>query len=483
MNTLNNRVLFEKELFPIRAGDLCRILGEDARLENLSPDTMITCLQFIDFDKALREGFLLLVTWQTSDPSISKKVADGGAAALSNHSIEGVPAILVEDLITAAANLCAWMYGAIALPSVVVTGSAGKTTTKRMINAVLSRGKTVCCTNDNLNNPQQLCWFLQNVRTQDEMLVWEACENVKRIPEICSGILKPDITVVTNVGDSHMGRIGGREEQNKLFRGFTAGMNEDGVVILNADDSRSLEIGFDKTVIRVGVRDTTADCVAFNIVNTRKGTEFDLRFRGEEAHVKLSVFGLHNVYDAMMAYVVGVLNRIEKRQILKALKNYRNVGFRQNIVRFGGVTVYMDCYNSSGKAVSFAIPCFCELPGTRGKRVAVLGDIAEIDGYEEDTYREIAEAIDHSTIDVLLTLGKASAMIHDYVKRDIEKKHFDSKNELNAYLKEMNSRGKNSYLFKASRSVRLEGCIREVFPAHYFPMKLVDKFISKYLWN
>ena len=72
-------------------------------------------------------------------------------------------------------------------------------------------------------------------------------------------------------------------------------------------------------------------------------------------------------------------------------------------------------------------------------------------------------------------------MIHDFVKRDIEQKHFNSKNELNAYLKNINSRGKISYLFKASLSVRLEESIRAVFPAHYFPMKLVDKFLSKVL--
>lgn len=483
MNTLKNRVLFEKGLLPIRAGDLCKILGEDARLENLSPDTMITCFSFIGVYEPLREGFLLLATISTRDSSISKKLAEGGAAVLTNHSIDGVPTIVVENRITAAAKLLTWQYGAIALPSVIVTGSAGKTTTKRMINAVLSSEKAIFSTNENCNILQELCCFLQSVRTQDQVVVWEVCENVKRMPAICSEVLKPDVVVVTNVGDSHLGYIGGREEQNKLFREFTAGMNEDGVVVINADDPRSLEIGFDKALIRVGIQDTAADCVAYNIVNTRTGTEFDLCFRGEEAHVRLSVFGLHNVYDAMMAYVVGVLNHIGKRNILKALKSYRNVGFRQNIVRFGGVTVYMDCYNSSGKAVSFAIPCFCELPGTRGKRVAVLGDVAEIEGYEEDTYREIAKAVDDSTIDVLLTIGRDSSMIHDFVQRDIEQRHFTSKNELNAYLKDLNSRGKNSYLFKASRSERLEESIRAVFPAHYFPMKLVDKFVSKYLWE
>lgn len=484
MSVFKNRVLFEKGLLPIRVGDLCRIIGGNPRLENLSPDTELTCLAYFGSYQPLQKGFLQFVGRYSTDDKIRRQLGEGGNAVLVDHSIEGFPCIIVEDMTAALANICAWLYGAIGLPAVIVSGSAGKTTTKRIINAVLNREKNVFSSNDNHNVLQELCCYLQSVNTDDQIVVWEVSESTKGVSRGSSEALKPDIAVVTNVGDSHLGSIGGKEEQYKLFRGLTAGMKEDGVVIINADDPESLRIGFDKTLISVGVQDTAADCVAYNIVNTRRGTAFDLRFRGEEAHVSLSVFGLHNVYDAMMAYVVGVLQKIEKRKILKALKNYRNVGFRQNIIRIGGVTVYMDCFNSSGKAVSYAIPCFCELPGTRGKRVAVLGDIGEIEGYEENTYRQIAKTIDDSSIDVLITVGEHSAMLHDYLERDdIEKKHFTSREDLNVCLRELKSRGKNSYLFKASRSERLELSIREVFPAHYYPMRLVEELVSRCLWE
>lgn len=480
MAKIENRVLFVNKSLPIRAGDLCELIESGARLENIDPDTMISGVSFLQRYKPLQKGFLLIGS-VSSDSYIRKRVGEGAAAALVNHAIDGVPCIVVNDVLSAVFDICRWMYGSVAVPSVIVSGSAGKTTTKRLISDILGAGYQVYSTNENRNMLQELCCYLQDVKTGDQMVVWEVCENLKRHAAYSSKVLKPDIVVVTNIGDSHLGSIGGKEAQLQNFRELTAGMDESGVVIINADDRGSVKAVFNKTVVRVGIHDTSADCVAFNIVNTRKGTAFDLCFRNETVRVVLSVFGVHNVYNSMMAYVVGVLKGIGKEAILKALKNYHNTGIRQNIIRFWGTTIYADCYNSSGKALSYAIPCFSELPGVHGKRVGVLGDIAEIEGYEESTYREVAATVDDSSLDMLLTVGTDSAMIHKYVKRDIEKHHFASRDDLNTFLR-MLKHERNGYLFKASRSAELELCIKKVFPMHYYPMKIREKFTARNLW-
>ena len=185
----------------------------------------------------------------------------------------------------------------------------------------------------------------------------------------------------------------------------------------------------------------------------------------------------------MTAFVVGTLQGIRKQSILNGLKQFRNVGFRQNIIRIGNTVVYADYYNASSKSVSYAISCFCSLPSIRGKRVAVLGDIAEIEGYEESTYQEIAKAIDNSTIDILITYGTDSKMIQKFIKRDMEMQHCSSSEELNQCLKTLKNNQKCSFLLKASRSMYMENNMKAAFPAHYYLMRGIEKLTIKYLWE
>ncbi len=479
---LENRVLFDKGLLPISVGELCTLLNCDARLVNVSPEAMITCISYGESYEPLGEGFLLICG--PDDSSNVRRMGNGGTALLTKHEIEGMPCIITEDVDYAVLQICTWMYNAIMLPSVVVSGSVGKTTTKRMVNMVLRKATTVFSTNQNHNMLKELCCYLQSVHADDQMLVWEVCENLPKDADYSSRALRPSIAVITNAGDSHLGTIiGGKEALLKSFQSITAGMGEDGVVIFNADDPDSRQIVFDRKTISVGIADYSADCVAYNITDTRKGTSFDLRFQDQVTHIDLFVFGTHNVYNAMMAFIVGALQGVDRKTIAKALRSYRNVGFRQNILRFGGVVVYADCYNASAKSVSSAIQCFCGLPGIQGKRIAVLGDISEIEGYEEQTYREIAEAIDASTIDILVTYGNKSAMIRDYVTRDIEMLHCANSKELDETLNIMKRRGKNAYLLKGSRAKRMETNLRSCFPWHYYPMRALEKFTIKYRWG
>ena len=125
------------------------------------------------------------------------------------------------------------------------------------------------------------------------------------------------------------------------------GLRENGYVILNADDKDSMGCGFQANTISVGIYNEAADCLATNIIEKAGGVEFDASFRGKATHINLSVHGIHNVYDAMMAFVVGKLKGIPEKKICNSLHSFSNTGIRQNIVRLGGVLIYADCYNAS----------------------------------------------------------------------------------------------------------------------------------------
>ena len=344
-----------------------------------------------------------------------------------------------------------------------------------MVTAVLAQEYRVFSKAGNWNSMHSLTCSLQSIENGIDLLVQEVDEKRPDNPYCCSRILSPEIAVVTNVAESHIGYLGGLKALAKSFSGITAGMDENGVLILNGDDENSLHAGFDARTLLVAIRNEKADCRAMNIDSGPEGTEFDVCFRGETVHVRLSAYGEHNVYDAMMAYVVGKLKGVSTEKILAGLKSYRNSGIRQNVCRVGGETVYADCYNASPTSIAFAVKAFCDLPGTTGRKVAVIGDIAEVDGYEEETYRRIAETVDTSDVDILVTYGGNSEMIWDYLTRPMAKRHARTAEELYDRLRSLRAEGENSYLFKASRVMKLEDAIRDVFPEHYREIKLSEK--------
>lgn len=471
MKTKDIMVLDEK-LFPLSVHDFCAMLGTEYQLSHLDEKTTVT--NFALAQVASIKSACLYIPYSEDDAFCVSAVEKGAVAILSDHVIADAPCIVVRDFETALYRLCERMWELIGIPAVIVSGSEGKTTTKRMVGAVLQTEKSTAFRKENLNTFHGLVYTLQKVPCGSECLVQEVDEKRRNNTRNCSNILKPEIALVTNIAEAHLGYYGSKEALMESFRGITAGMDENGVVIINRDDKDSVAAHFDRKIISVGIDDPTADCLAKNIREGRKGVAFDLCYAGETEHICLSVHGKHNVYNAMMAYVVGKLKGISTAHIKKGLHSYRNAGIRQNICRLGNTLLYIDCYNASATSVSFALQCFDALPAGKRKKVAVLGDIAEIDGFEEDTYRRIAAALDASSIDTLVTCGKDSEMIHSFLTRNMTHTHTRDRKELNQYLTELKKGGGN-FLFKASRIMELEKSIRAVFPYHLKWIHFRDK--------
>ena len=464
-----------EKLFPISIVDICNIINTDHVLYHLDPSERITGITVAD-NFGITEG-CLFIPYKETDEQCAEAIRKGAAAILSDHEIGECPCLVAQDSELALYRICEWLREHIPQPALIVAGSEGKTTTKRMVASVLETEKRVFCVKDNYNTFQALCGSLQKIDTDSEYIVQEVDERRDNCPRNCSMILRPEIALVTNIAEAHLSYFGTIDALTDSFRGITSGMDENGIVIINGDNPNSINACFDAQIIRVGIYNRDCECTAADIRERRRGVEFDLSYGGETEHIRLSVHGEHNVYNAMMAFVVGKLKGISTADIRKGLSSYHNSGIRQNICQLGNTLIYADCYNASATSVRYALKCFDELPAGGRKKVAVLGDIAEIEGFEEDTYRRIAGYLDESGIDELVTCGKESERIHSYLKRDMGKKHTRDLSELNQYLKARKKQGGGNYLFKASRVMRLEKSIREVFPYHYKWIKLRDRFI------
>ena len=458
------RAVCSKGLLPTSLGELCSHLGVEYTFHGADPDAVIRTVTESEMP-SIGAGSLA-ISPKGVDSCACDAVKKGAAAVLSDHVIEGVPCVVVKDLIAAAYAVNDWLYGAIDLPALIVTGSVGKTTMNRMAAEVLRTGmKPFYCT-ININCLVSLPYLFCRVETDRDYYIQEMDESAPHNLFYSMKILRPELVVLTNIRESHIGAVGGKQALIDSVRRGVDARPEGSILILNADDPDSAGTLFRGKCITVGIH-SEADCRARNVRSTRRGTEFDLRYEGQTEHVRLSVFGEHNVYNAMMAWVVGRYKGVAPEKIRRALRQFKNKGIRQNICRLGKELVYADCYNASATSVACALKCFCELPQKQGKKIAVLGDVAEIEGYERETYEKIARAVDEAGPDLVVTFGKDSAMLQELVTGGTQVKHVCTRKELNGLLRTLRSEGKNHYLFKASRVMALEYSIQEVFPAHF----------------
>lgn len=302
-----------------------------------------------------------------------------------------------------------------------------------------------------------------------EQFIQEVDESYPNNARDCSYVLQPAIAIITTIDNSHVGALGSEEAVEQAIVDVTAYMPADGTVIISADDPKSKAARFDRNVLSVGIRDQSADCTASEIVSDSKSVDFILRYQGKRTAVHLNCPGEHNVYNAMFAFVAGKLNGMTERQICRGLRKYHPMTVRQNTYHSLGKTLYVDCFNASAKSVGAALDVLKKMePKRNGRRIAVLGDIAEIEGFEEQTYLQIAKKIQDSDIDLLVTYGNDSRRIwNSFAGKQPDGLHISERAELLNYIKKRFHSG-DVVLFKASGSMHMDHIVRDAFPITYY---------------
>lgn len=164
------------------------------------------------------------------------------------------------------------------------------------------------------------------------------------------------------------------------------------------------------------------------------------------------------------------------------MSKYKPLGFRQNTYCSFGTKIYADCYNASAKSIALAIKVIDHLKCSgNGKKIAILGDIGEIDGFEDDIYRNIAKSVSDSSIDVLITYGENSRKIRDFLARDMVCYQENNMSDLVKMIKSVHKRG-DCILFKASRSMHLDVAIKKAFP-FAFIKGMLPVFWAYFKWT
>jgi UDP-N-acetylmuramoyl-tripeptide--D-alanyl-D-alanine ligase len=319
--------------------------------------------------------------------------------------------LLVSDTQSALSMLAA--YWRSLHPSVRVagvTGSVGKTTAKELIAAVLRQRFVTLKSPGNYNNEIGLPLTMLQLHSEVEWVVQEM--GMYRLGEIAhlAGIARPQVGVVTNVGPTHLERLGSFERIAQAKAELLQALPEDGLAILNGDDERVRDMARltpAREVVYYGLK-PDADLWASDI-QTRglEGLRVTFRYRGQAVPAQLPLIGRHSIYAALAAVALGIRTGLSWDEILAGLRDTAVQTRMKTIKGVRDVTILDDTYNANPASMLAALEVLGEL---RGRRVAVLGGMLELGSLEQEGHRQVGRRA-AQVASILVTVGRLGELI------------------------------------------------------------------------
>ncbi len=399
---------------------------------------------------------------------IPKAAAAGAAGCLISEEQSEYPDnmffILVDDTVEAMGRIAAFYRNKFSYPVIAVTGSVGKTTTKDMLAAVLGEKYKVLKTDGNFNNAIGLPITVFRMDSSYELAVLEMGMNHKGEISYLTGIGTPDMAVITNVGDAHIGNLGSRENILRAKCEIFEGLRANGSAILNGDDAllRTQEGQHEFEINWVG-EDASCTYRADNIVDTLPDSiRFTAHTPTQTLDLNVPVPGHHMIYPVLTAIAAAEKFGLTGEEIKRGVAGYVPTGMRMSIEHLdGNITIYNDTYNANTQSMIAAVGILSNA-GEDGKvrRVAVLGDMLELGEREAELHAQVgtyAGGDGESRVDTLITVGSGSKyMAEAAIAAGVPDVHAcDDKEQAKEVLKSY-VKPNTAMLFKASRGMRLE---------------------------
>jgi UDP-N-acetylmuramoyl-tripeptide--D-alanyl-D-alanine ligase len=377
-----------------------------------------------------------------------------------------LPCVIVDDTTKALGKIARAYKQMFRTISVAVTGSVGKTTTKEFIYSVLDTKYKTNVTKGNFNNEIGLPLTLFGLTALHKALLVEMGMNHKGEISHLSKIAEPDISVITNIGTSHIENLETRENIRNAKMEIIDGMKPGGILILNGDEPLLRDVRTDGICkIYVGIETEGCTYKAENIRLYEDHMLFDIRMHDGEImnDVIINIVGKHNVMNALIACVCGILLGIPEDKIREGLLNFTPAAMRQHFIEKDGFTVIEDCYNASPESMKAGLEVLCHTSEKKHLRpVAVLGDMLELGSVSEDAHFAIGERVASAGIAKLITFGNAAkAIARGAISCGMDPESItvlDSTapiEECAAKIRALIEKG-DAVLFKASRAMALE---------------------------
>lgn len=375
--------------------------------------------------------------------------------------------IIVEDTLKALmqiATLKRSLYND-KIKVVAITGSVGKTSTKDMIASVLSTKYKTLKTEGNYNNHIGVPLTILRLKEEYEIAVVEMGMNHLGEISILTDIAKPNLCVITNVGTSHIGNLGSRENILKAKLEILEGNKEKEIVINNDNDllyefykKKNNEIN----IITYGI-EGKSEIYATNIIQKEESSKFVCHTEDEQFEIEVPVAGIHFVYNALAAIAVGKKLGLTNKEIKKGIETFKLTKKRMDIETLkNGVKIINDSYNASFESMKGSLE---NLAQYKNRKIAVLGDMFELGEYTKELHEKVGLEVYKNNIDILICAGENAKNIANKAKNEGMPKeniyYFKEKENIIEKLKQIMKKD-DVILFKASNGMKFFEIVEKI---------------------
>ncbi|MEU7086566.1 UDP-N-acetylmuramoyl-tripeptide--D-alanyl-D-alanine ligase [Streptomyces achromogenes] len=379
-------------MIPLSLGEIAAVVGGRVKGDDA---VTVTAPTVLDGRQAEPGGLFVALVGENADGhDYAVQAGRAGAVAVLGSRPTALPTVVVEDTETALQALAAHVVARLrdGLTVVGVTGSRGKTSTKDLLAAVLSSAAPTIATTGSLNNELGVPLTMLRADAATRFLVLEM--GVRHIGDIAklTGLVAPDVGVVLNVGQAHIGHLGSREAiaraKGELVRGLAPG----GTAVLHTDDPRVVAMRSltDRPVLTFG-RAEHADVRVLDVALDRLARpSFSLRTATASAPVTLPLVGAHQALNAAAATAVGLVTGVSLDAAVAALPTVSLSKWRLELRDLAcGATLLDDSFNADPDSTRAALDALAAIKG--GRRIAVLGEMLELGDGSESAHRAIGE--------------------------------------------------------------------------------------------
>ncbi len=405
-------------------------------------------------------------------------------ADVPDDMIKGAAYIKVHDTLRALQSLAGYYRNMFDIPVVGITGSVGKTTTKEMIASVLGTKFQVVKTQGNMNSQVGLSLTLFGIEKSHEVAVVEMGMSEPGEMEKLSKIARPTISVITNIGVSHIAQLGSKENIRREKLNIIDENTENSVLYINGQDVLLKEItSFKDSLPReketIPLSEKTCEALvktsiktygigeeyafrAVNVCSKQECTIFTYVSDMYKEEIILKVLGDHNVMNGVVALAIGEQLGIDPKLGKQGLYEYEPIAMRGQILKKNGLVIIDDTYNASPDSMKSGIAVLHSLEGVR-RRIAVLADVLELGEASYELHYQVGEsivkdALEGKRIEELVVIGESAKAISEAVEKGkvgITTHAFCNNTEATTYLKQILFTG-DAILVKGSRGMHTD---------------------------
>lgn len=393
-------------------------------------DENFICKNFSRDTRKLKKGDIYIgIRGETFDGSkFWRQALENGASCVIVENVDftdkdkkefkGKTIIKVESTLEALYNIARYKRSLYDIPVIAITGSVGKTSTKDMVANVVSKKFKTLKTIGNNNNNIGLPFTILRMQEEEAMVLEMGMNHLGEI-SLLTSIAKPTICVITNIGTSHIGNLGSRENILKAKLEILEGCQNPVVIINNDNDllHKWYEENKNKIAIKTyGIREKS-DLNANNIILNELSSKFTYDLDGKKEEINVPIGGEHFILNSLCAVMVGKVLKINDEKIAKGIEGFELTKKRMDVIELkNGIKIINDAYNASFESMRASLKVLSEFKQNR--KIAILGDMFELGDFSKELHEKVGEEVNKNGIDLLICSGENAR----YIAKKAEKK-------------------------------------------------------------